>query len=262
MNFTKAALSLALASSLTFGFNANAGQDITFKLAATTDGTNHSVPMPIMGQNAFSFQVVLDYQYQNNGGTCTILYSETACTIENMSGAVTLSNIHWGRASMHKSMQQISSWMYVNSQEQTSTVLIPSSNVHFYFLDNAQPTATLNVYGRSSHQIANYGRASMQTTKNANNLGFELARLPYNTKQDGVKFPMMAGCMNLAVLNTSASSIARVNFTQANQATGPITTTLCVPGNDTTTFVGIDTTTERVANISTHVPAELSHLYK
>ncbi|KZN30598.1 hypothetical protein N480_06460 [Pseudoalteromonas luteoviolacea S2607] len=248
-------------TTLTLGLNANAGQDITFKLAATTDGSTHSVPMPIMGQNAFSFDILLDYQYQSNGGRCIISYHQDSCTIENMSGAVTLSNIHWGRASINGSIQQISSWMYVNAQEPTATVLIPSSNVHFYYLNKEKPTSTLNVYGRSSLQVSNYGRASLQTTKNANNTGFEIARVPAYTSEYGVKFPMMAGCMNLAVLNTTASSIKRVNFTQADQSTGPITTTLCVPGNDVTTFVGIDAKAERVANISTQVPDELKHLY-
>ncbi|ESP90547.1 MULTISPECIES: hypothetical protein [Pseudoalteromonas] len=260
MKIRKALISLTLASAV-FSINANAKQDITFKLAATTDGTTHSVPMPIAGQNPFSFDILLDYQYQTNGGRCIIVYHQDSCTIENMNGAVTLSNIHWGRASINGSIQQISNWMYVNPKETSSTVLIPSSNVHFYYINNDKPTSTLNVYGRSSLQISNYGRASLQTTKNANNAGFEIARVPASTSQDGVKFPMMAGCINLAVLNTTLPSIARVNFTEANQTTGPITTTLCVPGNDTTTFVGIDAKAERIANITAKVPTELKHLY-
>ncbi|MDK1285737.1 hypothetical protein [Pseudoalteromonas umbrosa] len=260
MKIRKTLTSLTLAS-VAFSLSAYAKQDITFKLAATTDGVTHSVPMPIMGQNAFTFDILLDYQYQTNGGRCIILYHQDSCTIENMNGAVTLSNIHWGRASINGSIQQISSWMYVNPQETSSTVLIPSSNVHFYYINNEKPSSTLNVYGRSSLQVSNYGRASMQTTKNANNAGFEIARVPASTYQTGVKFPMMAGCMNLAVLNTTSSSIASVNFTQANQTTGPITTTLCVPGNDTTTFVGIDAKAERIANITSKVPTELKHLY-
>jgi hypothetical protein len=102
----------------------------------------------------------------------------------------------------------------------------------------------------------------MQTTENANNLGSKIANLQTYTKQNGIKFPMLAGCMNLAVHNTHSTNITRVHFPQINSSTGPMTSTLCVPGNDTTTFVGIDTTTERVASISTKVPSELTHLYK
>ncbi|KZN57956.1 hypothetical protein [Pseudoalteromonas luteoviolacea] len=62
-------------TTLTLGLDASAGQDITFKLAATTDGSTHPVSMPIMGRNAFSFDLLLDYQYQSNAADalfCTI----------------------------------------------------------------------------------------------------------------------------------------------------------------------------------------------
>ncbi|KID55827.1 hypothetical protein JF50_15860 [Pseudoalteromonas luteoviolacea] len=252
MNLRKLSIAAALLGSV---MTAQA-QTVTFQLAATNDAGEPSNPTSAPGQKAYSFDIEMAYEYGTTK-KCRINYSENSCVLEGVNNGNHLVRYKWNGLFAGKMSQMIAGWMNVNLYS-PANVLIPSSNVHFYMVDNKPYDGSVQIYGRTSFEAMMYGYGSLQTTQNSNNLGNHIATMERWDMQNGKKFPMLAGCMSLALLPKTTNTIKRVTYPQPTLDTGPQTTLLCVPGNDTDTYVGIDAEKLRVTNISSVKPAELS----